>query len=94
MLTMDSIPLNNNNNGNNNDDNNNMSETKQENENTSVPETPLLVGDEELLSDGSTEEEVPITDYIKPDGMPATPMLRPIAPAPEYALPLDDDFFL
>ena len=92
MLTMNSIPLNNNNN-NDDDDNNNTSETKQEDENTSVPETPLLAGDEEFLSDGSTEE-APLTDYIKPDGMPATPMLRPIAPSPEYALPLDDAFYL
>lgn len=81
---MDSIPL----------KDNTTDTVGEQDEETTVPETPLLAGDDGYMSDDSTEEFPPCADYIKPDGMPATPQLRPVPPAPKYALPMDDDFML
>lgn len=83
---MDSIPLSN--------DNDIMTDIKQQDEAATVPETPVLVGDEGYSSDEFTEEFPHCVDYIKPNGMPATPFLRPVPPSVEYALPLDDNFML
>ena len=81
---MDSIPLN----------SNTITEVKQQDEGTTVPETPVLVGDEGYMSDEFMEESAHCVDFLKPDGMPATPLLRPVPPSVEYALPMDDDFML